>query len=86
MKAGEILIAAAIFGTVAGLLLAASDRIFLTPEQIAQRDEVERSVYYPGCDEVRMLGKAPLYRGQPGYRPGMDGDNDGIACEPYYGR
>ena len=44
---------------------------------------VESSVYYAGCNEVRDLGKAPLYRGQPGYRIGMDGDNDGIACEPH---
>ena len=44
---------------------------------------VESSVYYAGCNEVRHLGKAPLYRGQPGYRIGMDGDNDGIACEPH---
>ena len=44
---------------------------------------VESSVYYAGCNEVRDLGKAPLYRGQPGYRPEMDGDHDGIACEPH---
>lgn len=44
---------------------------------------VESSVHYAGCNEVRDLGKAPLYRGQPGYRIGMDGDNDGIACEPH---
>jgi hypothetical protein len=44
---------------------------------------VESKVYYAGCNEVRDLGKAPLYRGQPGYRIGMDGDNDGIACEPH---
>ncbi|WP_216638603.1 excalibur calcium-binding domain-containing protein [Mycobacterium colombiense] len=24
---------------------------------------------------------APIYRGQPGYRSGLDRDNDGIACE-----
>jgi hypothetical protein len=42
--------------------------------------------YYPGCDSVRAAGAAPLYRGQPGYRPEMDGDDDGIACEPYRGR
>jgi hypothetical protein len=42
----------------------------------------EQSVYYAGCNEVRALGKDPLYRGDPGYRPGMDGDDDGIACEP----
>jgi len=45
---------------------------------------VEASVYYAGCNEVRALGKAPLYRGQPGYRIGMDGDHDGIACEPHH--
>lgn len=38
-------------------------------------------VYYANCDAVRAAGKAPLYRGQPGYRPGLDRDNDGIACE-----
>lgn len=40
-------------------------------------------VYYSGCNEVRAAGLAPLYRGQPGYRPEMDGDDDGIACEPH---
>jgi hypothetical protein len=43
-------------------------------------------VYFSGCREVRAAGLAPLYRGQPGYRPEMDGDDDGIACEPYRGR
>jgi hypothetical protein len=38
-------------------------------------------VYYPNCDAVRRAGKAPLLRGQPGYRPGLDRDGDGIACE-----
>ncbi|MEQ1540472.1 MAG: excalibur calcium-binding domain-containing protein [Sphingorhabdus sp.] len=52
--------------------------------QAVAAQQVERSVYYAGCYEVRALGKDPLYRGDPGYREGMDGDNDGIACEPYY--
>lgn len=43
-------------------------------------------VYYSGCREARAAGAAPLYRGRPGYRPEMDGDGDGIACEPYRGR
>jgi hypothetical protein len=43
----------------------------------------EPSVYYSGCNEVRAAGAAPLYSGSPGYREGMDGDGDGIACEPY---
>ena len=41
------------------------------------------NVYYPGCNAARAAGVAPLYRGEPGYRPEMDGDKDGIACEPY---
>ena len=39
------------------------------------------NVYYANCTAVRNAGKAPLYRGQPGYRPGLDRDNDGVACE-----
>lgn len=37
---------------------------------------------YRNCREARAAGAAPLYRGQPGYGAHMDGDNDGIACEP----
>jgi Excalibur calcium-binding domain len=40
--------------------------------------------YWQGCDDARAAGTAPIYRGEPGYRAEMDGDNDGIACEPYY--
>lgn len=40
-------------------------------------------VMFRNCAEARAAGTAPLYRGQPGYRPQMDGDNDGVACEPY---
>lgn len=46
----------------------------------------EAEVYFSGCNEVRAAGLAPLYIGQPGYRPEMDGDDDGIACEPWRGR
>jgi hypothetical protein len=42
--------------------------------------------YYPSCAWARSAGKAPIHRGQPGYRRGLDADSDGIACEPYAGR
>ena len=29
----------------------------------------------------RAAGAAPLHRGDPGYRSGLDRDGDGIACE-----
>ncbi|GAA1479661.1 DUF1524 domain-containing protein [Gordonia sinesedis] len=36
---------------------------------------------YANCAEVRAAGAAPLRRGEPGYRVGLDGDGDGVACE-----
>lgn len=38
-------------------------------------------VYYANCTEARAAGVTPLYENDPGYRSGMDGDGDGIACE-----
>ena len=38
------------------------------------------------CDAARAFGVAPARVGQPGYWASHDADNDGIACEPYYGR
>lgn len=37
--------------------------------------------YYENCTDARRAGAAPIYRGEPGYRPKLDRDNDGIACE-----
>jgi hypothetical protein len=53
------------------------------PRPQAADRQVSSNVYYPNCDAVRAAGAAPLYRGQPGYRPPLDRDGDGIACEPY---
>ncbi len=39
------------------------------------------TVYYENCDAARAAGAAPVHRGDPGYGPHLDGDNDGIACE-----
>jgi hypothetical protein len=38
--------------------------------------------YYASCAAARAAGATPLHRGQPGYRTNLDGDNDGVACEP----
>jgi hypothetical protein len=55
-----------------------------TREPVPAPIAVGQSVYYAGCNDVRAAGKAPLHRGQPGYSEHMDGDNDGVACEPHY--
>ncbi|MGO4236493.1 GmrSD restriction endonuclease domain-containing protein [Pseudarthrobacter sp. YAF2] len=39
------------------------------------------AAYYANCTAARAAGAAPIYAGQPGYRPALDRDSDGIACE-----
>jgi hypothetical protein len=46
----------------------------------------ERSSFpraYGGCNEARAAGAAPVYADDPGYGPWLDGDGDGIGCEPH---
>lgn len=48
------------------------------------RPPAERSqgdVYFRNCSEARAAGRENIRRGQPGYRPDLDRDNDGVACE-----
>lgn len=39
------------------------------------------AVYFENCDAARAAGAAPVRRGDPGYRRGLDRDDDGVACE-----
>lgn len=41
---------------------------------------------FRNCTEARAAGAAPVYRGDPGYGPHLDRDNDGVGCEPWRGR
>ena len=41
---------------------------------------------FANCAEARAAGAAPVRRGDPGYGPHLDRDNDGVGCEPYRGR
>jgi len=50
---------------------------------LKRQREPQAGDYWRGCREARASGTAPIYRGEPGYRPEMDGDDDGIACELY---
>jgi hypothetical protein len=52
-----------------------------TAAHVAPTTTQPASVYYANCDAARAAGAAPLHRGDPGYRSGLDRDNDGIACE-----
>ena len=56
-----------------------------TASSVAAPARSSSSVYYSGCQAARAAGAAPIYAGQPGYREELDGDGDGIACEPHRG-
>ncbi|MBN8552375.1 MAG: excalibur calcium-binding domain-containing protein [Caulobacterales bacterium] len=47
----------------------------------AGRDRTAPTRAFPNCTAARAAGRAPLRRGEPGYGPHLDRDNDGIACE-----
>lgn len=51
------------------------------PAPLAPVPAPGRDGYYPNCTAAKQAGAAPLRRGEPGYRAGLDRDNDGIACE-----
>lgn len=36
---------------------------------------------FKNCAAARAAGAAPVHRGEPGYGPHLDRDNDGIGCE-----
>jgi hypothetical protein len=39
------------------------------------------AAYYANCTAAKAAGAAPLYAGSEGYRPALDRDSDGVACE-----
>ena len=91
-----ILVGAASLGAVAGLgslAVTPNGRAAVTTRanDVAVKTGLKRARapqsgdHWDGCNDARAAGTAPIYRGEPGYRPEMDGDNDGIACEPYRG-
>jgi Excalibur calcium-binding domain len=80
------------WGLVALVLIgsAAATQLFVWEMQKVEARSALLSTLAPGtvfagCNEVRARGLAPLHRGEPGYDAHMDGDGDGLACEPYPG-
>ena len=51
------------------------------PTRPATGGERSDGVFYANCDEARLEGSAPLFFGDPGYRPELDPEGDGITCD-----
>ncbi len=39
------------------------------------------TVYYRNCAEAHAAGRYDIPEGDPAYRPGLDHDHNGVACE-----
>ncbi|TPG42670.1 hypothetical protein EAH79_02005 [Sphingomonas koreensis] len=66
--------------------IVSGSRKFVVAAGLKRQRQPQAGDYWSGCSDARTAGTAPIYRGEPGYRSEMDGDDDGIACEPYRGQ
>ena len=91
----KVIVLAIVGGLIAGSLMGLYQQGYLSKWATSVHDgAASRGIirkrpqpgdHWSGCNDARAAGVAPLYEGEPGYRPEMDGDSDGIACEPYRG-
>lgn len=53
------------------------------PGRQARAAPVAIDHHFRGCDEARAIGMTNIPASDPSYRAFMDGDGDGLACEPH---
>lgn len=91
-RTGSVLLGAGVLGAIVGIgSIASAPEAQTSAETVAGHPAVSTGMIrsrepasgdrWAGCDDARAAGAAPIYRGEPGYRPDIDGDDDGIACE-----
>ncbi|GAA4761954.1 excalibur calcium-binding domain-containing protein [Novosphingobium ginsenosidimutans] len=89
-----LLLQAALLGSVIGIgslaftangraILSAGLRPAAAPD--GQTREPQAGDYWENCAAARRAGVSSINASEPGYRDDMDGDGDGVACEPYNG-
>ncbi len=81
-----VLIAIIVICIVIVLWTLIEDRSFNTqPGHPADRSTTAptrpNSVYYKNCAEAHASGRWDIPEGDPAYRPGLDKDHNGVACE-----
>lgn len=53
----------------------------LAPSNYAPPNKSRGTEAFANCSAARAAGSAPVRRGDPGYGPHLDRDNDGVGCE-----
>jgi len=72
-------------GVILGALLLADDPKTLLAGPRKVLAEISGATGYVDCVQVRLVGAAPLKKGDKGYSRRLDVDGDGVACEPIIG-
>jgi hypothetical protein len=54
-----------------------------TTIELGEVDPDEEEVFYATCADAEADAMTPLFEGDPGYRPELDPDGDGIACDDF---
>lgn len=59
--------------------------VFQSAQAERQRHSIKsyNTAAFRNCAAARAAGAAPVYADEPGYGAHLDGDHDGIGCEPY---
>jgi hypothetical protein len=69
-------------GAVIGLFLLADDPDSIWADARKGAMVASGSIGYLNCAHARLVGAAPLKKGDKGYTKTLDVDGDGVACEP----
>jgi hypothetical protein len=70
-----------LLGGVLGLLLFVDDPKLLLEPPRKWLAEISGTTGYIDCGHARLVGAAPMKKGEKGYSKRLDVDGDGIACE-----
>ncbi|WP_368044722.1 excalibur calcium-binding domain-containing protein [Sabulicella glaciei] len=68
---------------VFGVAVFAPKAIHHPPATAAYFTSAVWGLYFPNCAAAHEAGYYNIPVGSPGYRPPLDADGDGLACEPY---
>lgn len=71
-----------VLGGMLGLVLLADDPASLWSDTRKGFGAMSGELGYVNCAHVRLVGAAPLKKGDKGYSKALDVDGNGIACEP----
>jgi hypothetical protein len=69
-------------GAMIGLVLLTDDPAAIWADARKGAVALSGGIGYVNCAHARLVGAAPLKKGDKGYTKALDEDGDGIACEP----